>query len=165
MKKTITLNHNLGHINTSQLPNPADHINEGKPREKEVASSVPLNICNEIVDALVEQRNVYPLLVQINHLLHFGLPLSARPDVLKELNKILGALFYQYRTDHSLFKQAHEVMTLVNKQIDRKPQKDSHLAELEWEELQKTVYLLCDWEDIIKSSSARTLQTNIDSHQ
>ena len=155
-EKENYVNRNLGHIATSHQDKPKTKVIRKSSNEKEIHPSIPMNLCNEIVDSLLEQRNVFPLLVQIKHLLHFDIPLSARPSILKELNKILGALFYQYPSDQSLFNQAQETMTLLNAQIDKKSQTDSQMEELEWDELQKTIYLLSDWEDQIKYNQPAT---------
>ncbi|MBU0504375.1 hypothetical protein KJ708_00135 [bacterium] len=152
-RKTINLTTNLSHI-TSVPQKEVKGIQKivSKPANQKTISDNPINLCNDIVDCLLEQRNVLPLLLQIKHMLNFDVPLMARPTILQELNKILGALFYQYPYDCSLYKEAHGAMTLLNRQIDKHPQKVATTADQEWDELQKTVYLLSDWEDLIKQS-------------
>jgi hypothetical protein len=143
----------LSHLNTARSP--VVNIPQDVSRQRNITS--PVEACNQTIDCLVKKDNVYPYLVQMKNLLHFDIPLASRPLILEECNKILGALFLQYPSDLKVYNEAHAVMTLLNKQIDKKHQTSEDLSDQEWEELQKTVYLLCDWHDQITSGTTKEL--------
>jgi hypothetical protein len=72
-----------------------------------------------------------------------------RPSVFRELNCVLKALHSLYLNDTQIYTALFAITTMLKDQIDAYPQDDAELSVKEWEELERSVYLLCDWEDSI----------------
>lgn len=70
-----------------------------------------------------------------------------RPGVFRELNRVLKMLHPLYRNDTQIYTALFAITTTLKDQIDTYPQDDAELSVKEWEELERSVYLLCDWED------------------
>lgn len=74
---------------------------------------------------------------------------TLRLDFFKKLNGVMSELMKEHGRDEKIFRLFFDLMTLFKDMIDREPQEDEDLAEDEWLELEKSVYLLCDWEDSV----------------
>jgi hypothetical protein len=72
-----------------------------------------------------------------------------RLDFFKKLNVVLLELKKEHGRDEKIFRLFFDLMTSFKDMIDRDPQEDEDLAEEEWQELEKSVYFLCDWEDSV----------------
>lgn len=70
-----------------------------------------------------------------------------RLSFFKKLNVVMFELMKVHGRDEKIFQLFFDLMTSFKDMIDREPQEDEDLAEEEWQELEKSVYLLCDWED------------------
>lgn len=86
-------------------------------------------------------------LARLNKLMRKEIPLSFRPELFKEVNELTKTLAGRYPQDKQVFQACFEALTTLKEQIDRYPQNMGALSEMEWVELEKVVYLLCDWED------------------
>lgn len=70
-----------------------------------------------------------------------------RPSIFGELNRVLKTLHPIYHDDTQVYAGLFVLTTALKDQIDAYPQDDAELSLKEWEELERSVYLLCDWED------------------
>ena len=70
-----------------------------------------------------------------------------RASVFRDLNRVLKTLHPLYQDDLQVYTALFAITTTLKDQIDTYPQDDAELSVKEWEELENSVYLLCDWED------------------
>lgn len=120
----------------------ADHIQE---------------LLGQVFDKVVENEPVIFELKLIRRELTFPLEIVKRPEVFRRLNLLLGGFFAKFETEREVFELCFEIMTLMTRQVEEIPQKDKFLAEKEWVEFEKSVYLLTDWEDQFKETQPAVL--------
>lgn len=79
-----------------------------------------------------------------------------RLGLFKKLNAVMSELMKIHDHDEKIFRLFFDLMTSFKNMIDREPHEDEDLAEEEWQELEKSVYLLCDWEDGVSGQNIIT---------
>ena len=104
-------------------------------------------------DSLERGESVLPGLKTIQQTLQTGLELDTRPEIYCRLNYLMGAFLSSQERDQELYSIVFEIITEIKRQIEQNPQGNFSLQEKEWGELEKSVYLLSDWEDFVFSSS------------
>lgn len=116
----------------------------------------------ECMQEKIDKRNlVLNFINKEKQLLYFDLPQENRVMLFQRLNLLTQNLMIQYIQDKEIFSNCFEMITLLKNQIDRNPQQDLNKMENEWEELEKSVYLLCDWEDHAKAAAETQTQANL----
>jgi hypothetical protein len=75
-----------------------------------------------------------------------------RASVFGQLNQVLKAIKPLYHNDTQIYASLFGVATALKDQIDSYPHDDAELSLREWEALEESVYLLCDWEDTIEAN-------------
>lgn len=149
----IRLSQNYGNLSVVSTSVAAHTLPEKKTGGK-AALSAPetlMLLTQAVVDRLARQESVVEELVLIKKHLLEPLPLADRLAIFRRLNLILGAFFARAEACPEIFRHCFEIMTRIKEQIDAAPQSDEALAEEEWGEFEKSVYLLSDWEDQIFS--------------
>lgn len=124
-----------------------ERVPTGKPGLP--ASESLMLLTQGVVDRLAQQESVVEELILIKRHLSQPLPRADRLEIFRRLNLILGAFFALSEGSPEIFRHCFEIMTHIKEQIDTEPQSDAELAEEEWVEFEKSVYLLSDWEDQI----------------
>jgi len=109
-----------------------------------------LDVLARIYQEINQPGQVMKYVAQLKNLFHIDIPLSFRPSLFRQLNSLLGTLMTVYVNDDKMYQSCFELMTIFKYQIDRFQQSDHELSELEWNELEKSIYLMCDWEDMIQ---------------
>lgn len=102
---------------------------------------------SDIYSALKDPYQIRQRLRYMNQLIQLHVPLDIRPNLFRQLNSVTGTLMTAYLTDNEIYDLCFKIMTTFKAHIDNQEQRDARLNEMEWEELEKSVYLLCDWED------------------
>lgn len=106
---------------------------------------------NDIIARIFEeQENMYFVLSDLKTLTNLFLidvPKDSRPNIFRQLNSLIGSLMVSHKQNAEVHQAVFTMMTAFKDQVENHPQKDEELAEMEWDELQKLVYLLTDWED------------------
>ncbi|MCP5463901.1 MAG: hypothetical protein H7A33_02640 [Deltaproteobacteria bacterium] len=120
-------------------------------------SGLILNLLEDAIEKMSQYKDVSVQLNQVKTLLHFDLPVEARIEILEKMNIVLGAACLQQIANRSSFNLCHSIMTLINFQIDKENQYDLDDEEKEWEELEKSIYLLCYWEDELDNERPQEL--------
>lgn len=110
-----------------------------------------LQMISEIMDVQKNPKAVVRALKKLKNFIHDDVPLSFRPELFKEMNHVIKTLQRHYMDSQTVFSASFHAITALKEQIDKNPQPESSLAELEWVELEKAVYLLCNWEDELDS--------------
>lgn len=126
MKKLEELHTNLSHIQTCQTDG---------------LDSIIRNIKNKDV--------ICPILKIAKERIYLDVPLSTRLDFFGRLNAVLLELMKEYSHDENVFHLFFDLMSVFKDKIDSCPQEDCDHSEEEWLELEKSVYLLCEWEDCV----------------
>jgi len=118
-----------------------------------------------VVHGIQNRSHIIKELTQLSKYMHFEIPKIARPTVFEKLNEALSALKITYHADKDVYLLCFEITTLFKTQIDKDSQGTQEFSEKEWVELEKCVYLLCDWEDevIYKKGKQETLRAELDS--
>jgi hypothetical protein len=106
-----------------------------------------LELVNEAFENFSHVSALTAVLKKMKQVLIQPLSLEARPEVFEKLNLLVGAFFANDVNDAELYHLTFDIVSLVKAQIDSESQADDDLAEQEWEELEKSVYLLSDWQD------------------
>lgn len=86
-------------------------------------------------------------LVSFEKLIHFDIPLETRPYLFNKLNDLLSHVFLTVQEDKELCAVFLNLITMVKTQIDQQEQFCSEKNETEWEELQRSIFLLGEWEE------------------
>jgi hypothetical protein len=106
---------------------------------------------NDIIARIFEeQENAYFVLNDLKTLTNLFLidvPKDSRPTIFRQLNSLIGSLMVSHKQNVEIYQAVFNMMTAFKDQVENHPQQDEELAEMEWTELQKVVYLLTDWED------------------
>lgn len=87
----------------------------------------------------------------LKNLFLIDVPQTFRPSLFRQLNSLVSSLMISYSTHREVYDRVFAMMTAFKNQIDQASQQNEDLAEIEWEEMQKVVYLLTDWEDAVNS--------------
>ena len=106
-------------------------------------------VLDRILDGLAERNIPQSEAMTLQKWMSSPLPLSLRPKIFEKINHILGGAMAQVITDGRFYHHIHSIVTLIKMQIDSNPQENQEMAEWEWRELEKSIYLLTDWEDMI----------------
>ena len=77
------------------------------------------------------------------------IPLSIRPAFFHTANNLVSHLYLTYTQDKSLYQTCFKFLSQINLQIDHEEQNNEKSNENEWEELQRAVFLLTEWEKAI----------------
>ncbi len=105
----------------------------------------------------IEARNHKDLLLHhlsaFETLVRFEIPLPARPELFRKLNNLLSHMSLTFADDHKLCLVFLNLIGLVKAQIDAKEHTTADGSETEWEELQRSVFLLSNWEDFLTCHS------------
>jgi len=117
-----------------------------------------LDLISSIYEDVHNISQVLRSLAKMRNLFHLEIPLSLRPALFRQLNSLTGTLMASYVRDENMYQCCFETLTLFKMQIDAKPQTDEDLSALEYDELEKSVYLLCDWEDHAESAEPAMLE-------
>lgn len=155
MKKKIKINLNENQSNLAFITQSSLSVNTNlasntiSPESDNVISDRILQLIQKIFDTFENQTQVAENLAAINKYLALELPLDDRPHIFKHLNYLLGAFFANRVLDKNLYHLCFEMMSALKIQIDKQEQDNAVLSEIEWEELEKSVYLLSDWKDQI----------------
>jgi hypothetical protein len=73
-----------------------------------------------------------------------------RLRVFVRLNEMLGSLMTEFTADEALYDAVFAVMNAFKTHLDNRPALCEDQQEQEFEELEKSIYMLCDWEDLSK---------------
>lgn len=111
------------------------------------AVSLVFELMAGVVGSLKDRPQLVDRLATLTKHLHLEIPLEVRPDVFLRLNELLRGIKFSCGKDRALYLLCFEMATIFKMQIDRAHQKTLALSDREWVELEKCVYLLCDWED------------------
>ena len=98
---------------------------------------------------VLHEQNEAHLLRKISQLeLFFQDPvdLNSRPSLFKEMNDLITVMQKRHGKNLQVFHAIFRAVTALKNQVDSRPQ-TGYLSQLEWVELEKAVYHLCDWED------------------
>ena len=79
-------------------------------------------------------------------LIHFEIPMQDRPMLFAKLNDLMSNLMMSFSDDKDIYNLAFFVTTLFKNQIDKAEQASNEMNNLEWAELEKSIYLMSDWE-------------------
>lgn len=88
-------------------------------------------------------------LVSFETLIRFDVPLPVRPQLFQKLNNLLSHMSLTHTQDKSLFSVFLNLITILKNQIDAKEQNQIDSNEQEWEELQRSVFLITEWENAV----------------
>lgn len=113
---------------------------------------------SDVYAALKDPYQMRQRLRYMNQLIRLHVPLEIRTNLFRQLNSLTGTLMTTYVEDREIFNLCFNMITTFKNHIDAKEQDDQRLNEMEWEELEKSVYLLCDWEDQVVLGSNQGLQ-------
>ncbi len=70
-------------------------------------------------------------------------------------------MYLTYPQDKALYQTCFKFLSQINLQIDQNEQIDAKSSENEWEELQRAVFLLTEWENaLLNQSQPRALYAN-----
>lgn len=148
MKKVrIRLSQNIGNMSSLTADEGFATHKRGMPNYGLPQSETIILITQNIIDHLSRQESVFEELYLARKHLMNTLDKNDRPEIFRRFNLILGAFFARQEQDPKIFRLCFEIMSLIKEQIDRSPQTAEELAEEEWMEFEKSVYLLSDWED------------------
>lgn len=150
-KQLLNLIYNPSSLCMVQSEGPALSTNQ-QTINTSPGSQESLQVISEIVQAKKNPKAVVRSLKKLKHLIHDEIPLSFRPELFKEMNQVVKVLQEHYPDSRDVFSAAFHAITSLKEQIDTVPQTASSLSELEWVELEKAVYLLCNWEDEIDAA-------------
>lgn len=111
---------------------------------------------NDIIARIFEEQgNPYFVLndlATLTNLFLIDVPLGSRANLFRQLNSLVSSLMVPYLQNEAVYQRVHGMMSAFKDQIEKNEQQDEGLAEIEWAEFQKLVYLLTDWEDSISPS-------------
>lgn len=114
-----------------------------------------LDLLGLMQDDVRSRHRLLRNLSRISNLIRLEMPIKVRPTVFRQINSLAGTLMMVYTRDREVFESCQQVMTLVKSHIDAEEQVLDELNEIEWEELQKSVYLLTDWEDFLNATPVK----------
>ena len=95
------------------------------------------------------RHRVLVSLTQLKNLFSIDIPKAFRPYLFTQVNSLFGLLRLNYKDDLDIYQNSFAALTAFKGRIDQSPQTDADLDRVEWEELEKSVYLLTDWEEMI----------------
>ena len=110
-----------------------------------------------VIENATEARNHKDLLMHhlrnFETLIRFDVPLNVRPKLFNKLNNLLSHMSLTHTDDNNLCLVFLNLITILRNQIDTKEQVHLEFNEKEWEELQRSVFLITNWEDNIEYGS------------
>ncbi len=109
------------------------------------------NLIEEVHLSIHEESKVERLTNQIINVVSLEAPLEFRPQLFERLNQLVSVLMSRYFTSQPIFNLAFKLMTVFKTHIDTAPQTTEELEDKEFHELEKSVFMLTDWEDQIKA--------------
>ena len=90
-------------------------------------------------------------LMDFETLIRFEIPMNLRPELFRKLNNLLSHMSLTVSDDHKLCLVFLNLVNIIKSQIDAKEQVQSTSNEAEWEELQRSVFLLTEWENSLQA--------------
>lgn len=109
-----------------------------------------VELLQEVYTAMSKKDSVYSVLTRLKNMFMLDIPLHSRPVIFARMNDLVKALMQEYPKASDVYQSCFDTMTAFKTQLDNKEQPDQKSVEQEWEELEKIVYTLCDWEDQIQ---------------
>ncbi len=88
-------------------------------------------------------------LMDFETLIRFDIPMNLRPELFRKLNNLLSHMSLTLTDDHKLCLVFLNLVNIIKSQIDAKEQIHNTSNEAEWEELQRSVFLLTEWENTL----------------
>lgn len=146
IKKNIGIGNNLASIAVS-LPTAK------QSRRVVEMENLEEHILNRIDDINADWKNATTVVDHLGHLKNIFMmevPKSFRPSLFRMLNNLVSALMQGYGENQKIFRASFNMMTQLKELVDKNPQYDEMAAENEWQEFERCVYLLSDWEDLIQ---------------
>lgn len=149
----IKLSQNIG--NLSSLPGDqwdghfAHFDKQNSTAQVLSAADQILWLTERVIELLSQTSSVLAELTLIRKTMSQALPNEKRVEIFRRMNIILGAFFAGKERNPEIFRMCFEIMTILKEQTDTSPQQDMMLAEEEWAEFEKSIYLLSDWEDLL----------------
>ena len=143
MKKLEEMITNLAHVKTCQ-----NHELDSCEFEFTLFGNLDL-----ITQSMKNKNTVSYLLQKEKELIHLDVPVALRLEFFKKLNTVLLVVAAEYSQDEGLFHVFFDLMSLFKNKIDDCPQGDWDESEKEWLELEKSVYVLCGWEDAVSGKN------------
>ncbi|HLD44242.1 MAG TPA: hypothetical protein VJC18_02305 [bacterium] len=113
----------------------------------------------EELEALVQADDEMGILSRLRSLkeqLRDGMATELRPVLLKEFNQYMSHALQHHPKSQRIFQNSLEVILTIKKDIDDSPQTNGYISQLEWVELERSVYCLSEWEDGMKSNQEFT---------
>lgn len=125
-----------------------------RPASKGVDYSDYVSRLMTVIENATEARHHKDLLMhyltEFETLIRFDVPLNVRPDLFRKLNNLLSHMSLTHTDDNTLCMVFLNLITILRNQINSKEQSKSETNEQEWEELQRSVFLITNWEDNIE---------------
>lgn len=102
-----------------------------------------------MTDAVTQNnpKNAALQLISMKKILLDPMGFGVRYFLLKRLNPFLEVLSNLYQGHMEIFQASIQIVTLIKNQIERYPQQLHQDSQVEWIELEKSVYTLSRWED------------------
>jgi hypothetical protein len=141
MKRAIQLTTNLSHVHsTTSKPASTQEMDIASYRSNLLMGIEKVQMANDR-DTLIESLKKFSNLCQL------GIPMSMRPCIFQQLIMNGSDLMVRYLKDKEVFNAYFTLLNTLKAQLDSKPQRSPELQDIEWQELQKLIYILSDWED------------------
>lgn len=109
-----------------------------------------VELLQEVYTAMSKKDSVSSVLKRLKNMFMLDIPLHSRPVIFARMNDLVKALMQEYPKAEDVYQSCFDTMTAFKTQLDNKEQQEQKAVEQEWEELEKIVYSLCDWEDQIQ---------------
>lgn len=126
-----------------------------RPHRLEVGYSDYVTRLMTVIEHATHARNHKDLLMHhlmdFETLIRFEIPMSLRPELFRKLNNLLSHMSLTVTDDHKLCLVFLNLVNIIKSQIDAKEQVLNTSNEAEWEELQRSVFLLTEWENTLIS--------------
>lgn len=90
-------------------------------------------------------------LMDFETLIRFEIPMNLRPELFRKLNNLLSHMSLTVSDDHKMWLVFLNLVNMIKSQIDAKEQVLNTSNEAEWEELQRSVFLLTEWENTLQA--------------
>lgn len=111
----------------------------------------PIRVMETILANPFKSKILLTALKRLEALMQKEIPLATRPELFKQMNHMVTKLYKRFPQDQQIFMSIFNSVTALKLQIDHQPQTTASLVELEWIELEKAVYHLCDWEEELQT--------------
>lgn len=141
--ENLDLNSNLASLQTIHVP----AANDQKVVRYEEYEEHVQDTMGQIIADVRSRHHTQKKLRHMANLFQIEVPLESRPALFRQLNSLMSTLMTAYIEDKGVYESCFQAATAFKNQLDQQEQADDTFAEIEWEELQKSVYLLTDWED------------------